>query len=100
MHRGCSSSPAERSLVDAGERMHVTLYAAGVDDGEPVLTPLECALGPNWIVTSHHGKVDVLEEFRERAEGGGEVGALDCALVCRSDPRVGRRRLLPRLRSR
>ena len=69
--------PGRASLVDAGERMHVTLYAAGVDDGEPVLTPLECALGPNWIVTSHHGKVDVLEEFRERAEGGGEVGALD-----------------------
>ena len=69
--------PGRASLVDAGERMHVTLYAAGLDDGEPVLTPLECALGPNWIVTSHHGKVDVLEEFRERAEGGGEVGALD-----------------------
>ena len=69
--------PSRASLADAGERMHVTLYAAGVEDGEPVLAPLECALGPNWIVTAHHGKVDVLEEFRERAEGGGQVGALD-----------------------
>jgi magnesium/cobalt transport protein CorA len=69
--------PRRASLADAGERMHVTLYAAGVEEGEPVLAPLECALGRNWIVTAHHGEVDVLEEFRERAEGGGQVGALD-----------------------
>jgi magnesium transporter len=69
--------PSRASLVDAGERMHVTLYTAAVENGEPVLAPLECALGPNWIVTAHHGQVEVLEEFRERAEGGGEVGALD-----------------------
>ena len=69
--------PIRASLSDAGERMHVTLYAAAVENGEPVLTPLECALGRNWIVTAYRGKVDVLEEFRERAEGGGEVGALD-----------------------
>lgn len=69
--------PGRASLVDEGERMHVTLYAAGVEDGEPVLTPLECALGRNWVVTAHHGEIAVLEEFRERAEGGGEAGALD-----------------------
>jgi magnesium transporter len=69
--------PRRASLADAGERMHVTLYAVGVEKGEPVLTPLECALGRNWIVTAHRGKVEVLEEFRERAEGGGQVGALD-----------------------
>jgi magnesium transporter len=69
--------PRRASLADAGERMHVTLYAAGVEEGEPVLTPLECALGRNWIVTAHHGTVDMLQEFRERAEGGGQVGALD-----------------------
>ena len=55
----------------------MTLYAAGVEGAEPVLVPVECALGPNWIVTAHGEKVDVLEEFRERAEGGGQVGALD-----------------------
>ena len=69
--------PRRASLADAGERMNVTLYAAAVEDGEPTLTPIECALGRNWIVTAHHGKVDLLEEFRERAEGGGQVGALD-----------------------
>ena len=69
--------PGRATLADDGERMHVTLYAAGVENGEPVLTPIECALGRNWIVTAHHGEVEVLEEFRERAEGGGEIGALD-----------------------
>ncbi len=69
--------PRRASLADAGERMNVTLYAAAVENGEPILTPIECALGRNWIVTAHHGKVDALDEFRERAEGGGEVGALD-----------------------
>ncbi len=69
--------PSRAALADAGERMHVTMYAADIEAGEPVLAPLECALGRNWIVTAHHGKVEVLQEFRERAEGGGQVGALD-----------------------
>ena len=69
--------PSRASLVAAGERMNVTLYAADIDEGEPILAPIECALGPNWIVTAHREKVEVLEEFRERAEGGGPVGALD-----------------------
>jgi Mg2+ and Co2+ transporter CorA len=54
----------------------VTLYAAGIEGDDPVLVPVECALGPNWIVTAHGG-VEVLGEFRERAEGGGQIGALD-----------------------
>ena len=69
--------PSRASLADAGQRMNVTLYAADVDEGEPILAPIECALGPNWIVTAHREEVEVLEEFRERAEGGGPVGALD-----------------------
>ena len=69
--------PSRASLADAGERMNVTLYAADIDEGEPILAPIECALGRNWIVTAHREEVEVLEEFRERAEGGGPVGALD-----------------------
>ena len=34
-------------------------------------------LGPNWVVTAHEAEIEVLEEFRERAEGGGQVGSLD-----------------------
>jgi magnesium transporter len=69
--------PSRASLVDTGEHMHVTLYAASGEGGEPVLRPIECVLGRNWVVTAHQGTVEVLEEFHERAEGGGQVGALD-----------------------
>ena len=69
--------PSQASLVDTGENMHVTLYVASTEHGEPVLRPLECVLGPNWVVTAHEAEIAALEEFRERAEGGGQVGALD-----------------------
>ena len=69
--------PSRASLVDAGERLHVTLYVASGEGGDPVLRPVECVLGPNWVVTAHEAEIEVLEEFRERAEGGGQVGALD-----------------------
>jgi magnesium transporter len=69
--------PSRASLADAGERLHVTLYAAGIHGTAPVLVPVECVLGRSWVVTAHSAEVEVLEDFRERAEGGGQVGALD-----------------------
>ncbi len=75
--RRLREQPSRASMADTGERMHVTLYAADIDEGGPVLAPIECALGRNWIITAHPQKIEVLEEFRERAEGGGQIGALD-----------------------
>ena len=69
--------PPRACLVDAGEYLHVTLYVASGEGGEPVLRPVECVLGPNWVVTAHEAEIEVLEEFRERAEGGGQIGELD-----------------------
>jgi magnesium transporter len=69
--------PSQASLVDAGEHMHMTLYVASSEEGEPILRPVECVLGRNWVVTAHEAEIEVLEEFLERAEGGGQVGALD-----------------------
>jgi len=69
--------PSQASLVDHGEHMHVTLYVASSEEGEPILRPLECVLGANWVVTAHEEEIEVLEEFRERAEGGSQAGALD-----------------------
>jgi hypothetical protein len=52
----------------------------------PNLLPVEFVLGPNWVVTAHREEVPVLEEFLERAEGGGQVGGLDApsfvAAIC------------------
>jgi magnesium transporter len=69
--------PKRASLVDAGEHMHITLYVASGEGGEPILRPVECILGPNWVVTAHEAEIEVLEEFREHAEGGGQIGELD-----------------------
>jgi magnesium transporter len=78
--------PTASSLVDAGEHMHVTLYAASGGAGDPVLRSFECVIGPRWVVTAHHERVEVLEEFAEHAKGGGQVGELDSpsfvAAVC------------------
>ncbi len=64
----------------------MTLVAVAGDEDAPVLRPVECVLGENWVVTAHEDEITVLEEFLERAEGGGEVGALDApsfvAAVC------------------
>ena len=69
--------PRTASVADEGERMHVTLYAVSGDGDESALVPIECVLGPNWIVSTYRQKIEVLDEFLERAEGGGQVGALD-----------------------
>ena len=69
--------PRSASVADEGEHMYVTLYAVSGDGDAPELIPVECVLGPNWIVTAYRGKIEVLEEFFERAQGGGQIGALD-----------------------
>jgi magnesium transporter len=69
--------PDRASLLDAAEHLHVTLYVASGEGGEPVLRPIECVLGTNWVVTAHEAEIEVLEEFREHAEGGSQVGSLD-----------------------
>jgi Mg2+ and Co2+ transporter CorA len=75
--RRLREQPRSASLADEGERMHVTLYAASGAGNAPMLIPVECVLGPNWVVTAYGRDVEALEEFFERAEGGGQVGALD-----------------------
>src|SRR5512132_176906 len=69
--------PRSASVADEGEHMYVTLYAVSGDGDAPELIPVECVLGPNWIVTAYRGEIEVLEEFFERAQGGGQIGALD-----------------------
>jgi magnesium/cobalt transport protein CorA len=69
--------PRSASVADEGERMHVTLYAVSGDGDAHALVPVECVLGPNWLVTAYRQKIAVLEEFFERAKGGGQIGVLD-----------------------
>jgi magnesium transporter len=70
-------SPERASVADDGEHLYVTLFAVAGEEDEPVIVPIECVIGANWLVTSHRDEVAVLEEFLERAEGGGQVGGID-----------------------
>jgi magnesium transporter len=69
--------PARASGADDGEHLYVTLFAVGGKADAPVLVPIECVLGPNWLLTIHRDEIPVLDEFAERAEGGGQIGELD-----------------------
>jgi magnesium transporter len=70
-------SPERACVTDDGEHLHATLFAVGGDADAPELIPIECVIGPNWLLTAHRDEVAVLEEFLERAQGGGQVGELD-----------------------
>jgi magnesium transporter len=70
--------PPERAAVDDdGQHVYVTLVAVAGKEEAPALVSVGCVLGENWVVTSHPHEITVLEEFLERAEGGGEIGVLD-----------------------
>jgi magnesium transporter len=69
--------PEHAAVGDDGQHVYVTLIAVAGKEDAPELVSVECVLGENWVVTSHPGEIAVLEEFLERAEGGGEIGVLD-----------------------
>ena len=69
---GAETAP---SLTDFGSYLHVTGSAPRGESHE--LERLDCLVSTSWVVTVRHGPVKVVDELRERAEGGGEVGRLD-----------------------
>ena len=56
-------------------RVSHSLSAESIEDSQPVA--VLCVVGPNWLVTVHDAPVTFLEEFRERVEGGSDLGDLD-----------------------
>lgn len=75
--RRLRDSPERASVTDDGKHLYVTMVAAAGADDAPVLVSVECVVGENWVVTAHREEIAVLEEFLERAEGGGGIGTLD-----------------------
>ncbi|HET8968380.1 MAG TPA: CorA family divalent cation transporter [Gaiellaceae bacterium] len=61
-------------LVDHGEYLHVTVI--GLSD-ERETAKVDCLVSERWLVTVHDEPVEVVERFRELAEGSGAVGMLD-----------------------
>ena len=61
---------------DHAGTLHVEVAALVDPEGcEPV--SIVCLVGNGWVVTAHTDAVPFLDDFRQRAAGGSELGALD-----------------------
>jgi magnesium transporter len=60
---------------------HLRVTAVAISDAErdPARERIvvDCFLGSNWVLTAHSAGIAVLDDFREVAEGKGEIGLLD-----------------------
>ncbi len=71
---------AAQPEVELGERhIRVTAVAVSEDEKDPAREEvvLNCVIGMNWVLTSHVGEIAVIADFRDTAEGAGELGVLD-----------------------
>jgi len=66
----------EPVLGDHGDYLHVR--ALGISDPrDRQLVTVDCIVSKRWVVTARDDAVEVVEQFRERAEGSGSVGRID-----------------------
>jgi magnesium transporter len=60
---------------------YLRITAVGVSDTETdpdrESVIVDCFVGSNWVVTAHSAGIAALDDFREIAEGEGEIGSLD-----------------------
>ena len=80
---------------------YIRVTAIAVSDAETdadrEAVVVDCFIGENWVLTAHAEEIAVVDDFRNLAEGGGELGVLDAPLLPRDAPRVGRDQLLARI---
>ena len=59
--------------------LRVTAVAVSNAERDPARERIvvDCFLGSNWVLTAHSAGIAVLDDFREVAEGEGELGLLD-----------------------
>ena len=60
-----------------GSYLHVVAFAPSRSDDVTELVKVSCLVADRWVVTVHDKPVDVLDDFRERAGGSGDIGKLD-----------------------
>lgn len=68
-----------RPALDQGEKsVRVTALAVSDEERDPAreVVVIDCLIGANWVLTVHEREIAVIEDFRGRAEGGSELGAL------------------------
>lgn len=69
---------AQPGLSQGEGSLKVTVLAARGREADPSETAVvDCHVGENWVLTVHAVELAVIDDFRELAEGEGEVGILD-----------------------
>ncbi len=70
---------AEPALELAEDHIRIAAVAVSDEEKDPAREQvlIDCLIGTNWVLTSHTREIAVIEDFRTRAEGAGELGALD-----------------------
>ena len=70
---------ARPELELAEDHIRVTAVAVSDEEKDPAreAVVIDCLIGTNWVLTSHLSEIAVIEDFRSRAEGAGELGELD-----------------------
>jgi magnesium transporter len=74
------SEPEGKPTLDQQEgHLRVTAVAVSEEesstDRETIV--VDCFVGPNWVLTAHTDEIAVIEDFRARVGGEGQVGMLD-----------------------
>jgi magnesium transporter len=69
-----SRSGRQTDFADFENYLHVGMWAP-TRDGE--LTRVTCLVADRWVVTVRDGPLEVVETFRERASGSGDLGRLE-----------------------
>jgi len=72
--------PERKPRVEQSEGwLRVTAVAVSDAESDPEKERIvvDCFLGQNWVVTVHDADIAVLDDFRNIAEGQGDVGLLD-----------------------
>jgi magnesium transporter len=79
LETGRSQEEGVQPALDLGRQyLRVTALAARDTEADASETVrVDCFVGENWVLTAHNIQLAVIEDFRDRAEGKGEVGVLD-----------------------
>jgi magnesium transporter len=59
--------------------LRVTAIAVSDAENDPgrETIAVDCFVGPNWVLTAHGADIEVIDDFRRRVGGEGEIGMLD-----------------------
>jgi magnesium transporter len=80
---GLKTGPLREAAVQpacyqGNDYLRVTaLHVRDSEGNAPETVAVDCFVGENWVLTAHTTELAEMEEFRERAEGEGEIGILD-----------------------